>query len=137
MDFGVGSQGNGCGRKGVGLLFGKYGGCEVIGDHMQGKNIGRWAKDVYFDGNPWYPTTLGFAEIDYRIAALTGDTKAFDRAEARMALVQDFAPDPVIPLPEQFDRASGAPTSCLELTWSAAACLEAAAARDQAMGASR
>lgn len=93
--------------------------------------IGRWAEDVYFDGNPWYPTTLGFAELHYRIAALTGDRAAFAKAEAGMHLIQTVAPDPG-PLPEQFHRDTGAPTSSLDLTWSAAAFLEAAAARDLA-----
>ena len=54
-----------------------------------------------------------------------------------MRLVEELAPDPAVPLPEQFDRRTGAPRSSLDLTWSAAAFLEAAAARDlacQAMG---
>lgn len=98
--------------------------------------IGRFASDIYCGGNPWYPTTLGFAEAHYRIATRTGDRDAFARAEGWMALIQSIAPDPG-PLPEQFDRATGQPTSCLNLTWSAAAFLEATAARDaafQAMG---
>lgn len=94
--------------------------------------IGRWAGDVYFDGNPWYPTTLGFAELHYRIAALTADRDAFAKAEAWMHLIQTVAPTPG-PLPEQFHRSTGAPTSCLDLTWSAAAFLEAVAARDAAL----
>ncbi|WP_062563588.1 glycoside hydrolase family 15 protein [Paracoccus aminovorans] len=94
--------------------------------------IGRFARDVYFDGNPWYPTTLGFAELHYRIAALTGDTEAFAKAEGWLALIQSVAPIPG-PLPEQFDRRTGAPTGCLDLTWSAAAFLEAAAARETAL----
>lgn len=101
--------------------------------------IGRWAEDVYFDGNPWYPNTLGFAELHYRIAALTGARTAFDKAEGWMALIEAMAPDPG-PLPEQFDRKTGAPRSCLNLSWSAAAFLQAAAARQaavQAMTASR
>lgn len=95
--------------------------------------IGRWAGDVYFDGNPWYPATLGFAELYYRIAAETGDHAAFARAEGWMALISQFAPRPPGPLPEQFDRVSGAPVSSLDLTWSAAAFLEAAAARQSAL----
>ncbi|MFD1796543.1 hypothetical protein FQV27_13580 [Paracoccus aurantiacus] len=95
--------------------------------------IGRWESDVYFDGNPWYPTTLGFAALHYRIAALTGDASAFAKADGWMSIVQHYAPDPDTPLPEQFDRRTGAPTSCLNLTWSAAAFLEAAAARDAAI----
>jgi glucoamylase len=102
--------------------------------------IGRWAGDVYFDGNPWYPTTLGFAELHYRMAFATGDMAAFAKAEAWMRLIQQVAPTPVGPLPEQFHRRTGAPVSCLDLAWSAAAFLEAAAARDltiQAMAGSR
>lgn len=95
--------------------------------------IGRWAEDVYCGGNPWYPVTLGFAELHYRIAAATGDEGAFARAEAWMELIRQVAPDPPGPLPEQFDRETGAPVSCLDLAWSAAAFLEAAAARDMAL----
>lgn len=102
--------------------------------------IGRWAGDVYFDGNPWFPNTLGFAELHYRMAAMTQDKATFAKAESWMALIQQVAPDPAIPLPEQFDRGSGAAVSCLNLTWSAAAFLQAAAAREaalQAMAGSR
>lgn len=98
--------------------------------------IGRFAGDVYFGGNPWYPSTLGFADLHYRIAARTGDGCAFAKAEAWMDLIQSLSPEPG-PLPEQFDRVTGAPASCLDLTWSAAAFLEAAAARDAALQALR
>ena len=93
--------------------------------------IGRWAGDVYFGGHPWVPTTLGFADLHYRLAAL-GDADAFARAEGWMALIAKLFPDPG-PLPEQMDRTTGAPTSCPALTWSAAAFLETAAARDGAL----
>ncbi|SEN24628.1 glucoamylase [Paracoccus alcaliphilus] len=95
--------------------------------------IGRWAGDAYFDGNPWYPTTLGFAELHYRIAADSGEAAAFTKAEAWMHLIETVAPRPPGPLPEQFDRRTGAPRSCMDLTWSAAAFLEAVAARDAAL----
>ncbi|WP_370576910.1 glycoside hydrolase family 15 protein [Paracoccus sp. PAR01] len=95
--------------------------------------IGRWVEDAYFNGNPWYPTTLGFAEMYYRIAAETADPAVFAKAEGWMALIQQVAPNPAGPLPEQFDRVTGQPVSCLDLTWSAAAFLEAAAARDLAI----
>ncbi|OSP55955.1 glycoside hydrolase family 15 protein [Pseudoruegeria sp. SK021] len=93
--------------------------------------IGRWAEDAFFGGNPWYPVTLGFAELYYRIAAQTGDTAAFAKAEGWMDLIREVAPSGDA-LPEQFDRSSGAPTSSLELSWSAAAFIAAAAARDAA-----
>lgn len=95
--------------------------------------LGRWAGDVFFGGNPWFPVTLGFAEAHYRIAAATGEAAEFDRAEALMAVVEDLAPEGD-DLPEQADRETGAPSSCLGLSWSAAAYLAAAAARDQALG---
>ncbi|MBL3567306.1 hypothetical protein JMM59_20200, partial [Rhodovulum sulfidophilum] len=94
--------------------------------------LGRWAGDVFFGGNPWFPVTLGFAEAHYRIAAATGEAAEFDRAEALMAVVADLAPEGD-DLPEQADRETGAPSSCLGLSWSAAAYLAAAAARDQAL----
>jgi len=96
--------------------------------------IGRWADDVYFGGNPWFPTTLGFAELHYRIAAAGGPdaSAAFARAEQWMALVREVAPEGDA-LPEQFDRAHGRPTGCLALTWSAAAFIGAAEARAAAL----
>ncbi|RAP42125.1 hypothetical protein BYZ73_07155 [Rhodovulum viride] len=96
--------------------------------------LGRCAEDIFCGGNPWFPVTLGFAEAHYRIAAATGDAAEFGRAEALMAVVEDLAPEGD-DLPEQADRRTGAPTSCLGLTWSAAAFLMAAAARDQALAA--
>lgn len=95
--------------------------------------IGRWKGDTYFGGNPWFPITLGFAELHYRIAAKTGEASAFARADAWMRLIEQVAPDPGAPLPEQFDRVTGAGVSCPALTWSAAAFLGAAAARDEAV----
>ncbi|SFB85486.1 glycoside hydrolase family 15 protein [Tropicimonas isoalkanivorans] len=95
--------------------------------------IGRWKDDVYFDGNPWYPTTLGFAELHYHVAADSRDATVFAKAEGWMRLIQDVAPEGTLDLPEQFDRRTGAPTSCRALTWSAAAFLEADAARQRAL----
>jgi glucoamylase len=34
-----------------------------------GTAIGRYPRDVYFGGNPWFLTTLAFAEYHYRLAA--------------------------------------------------------------------
>ena len=99
--------------------------------------LGRWREDGYVGGNPWLPVTLGFAELHYRIAEATGEAAAFARAEAWMAWVEDVAPAGETAggddLPEQIDRASGAATSCLALTWSAAALLGAAEARERAL----
>jgi glucoamylase len=74
--------------------------------------------------------TLGCAELHYRIAA-KGRRGAWEKAEAWMALVEEVAPEGDA-LPEQFDRMTGAPVSCPALTWSAAAFIGAAAARDEA-----
>ena len=93
--------------------------------------MGRWREDVFFGGNPWFPVTLGFAELHYRIAALTGERRAYDKAEGWMALIAEVAPQGD-GLPEQFDRTTGAPASCLALTWSAAAFIGAATARKAA-----
>ncbi len=90
--------------------------------------MGRWEADVFFDGNPWFPVTLGFAEYHYRRAALTGDQQAFKRGDAFLQTVRDYAPEGD-DLPEQFHRETGAPTSSPALTWSSAAFLAAAAAR--------
>ena len=86
--------------------------------------MGRWPGDDFAGGNPWYPVTLGLAELHYRI----GTPAAVAKAEAWMALVEAVAPEGD-DLPEQFDRETGEPRSCLGLTWSAAAFLGAAAAR--------
>ena len=95
--------------------------------------MGRWPEDDFFGGNPWFPVTLGCAELHYRLAAAgaEGAEGAFAKAEAWMALVEEVAPEGDA-MPEQFDRTTGEPRSCLGLTWSAAAFLGAAAARDAA-----
>lgn len=93
--------------------------------------MGRWRDDAFFGGNPWVPVTLGCAELHYRIATLTRARRAYDKAEAWMALIEELAPEGDA-LPEQFDRATGAPVSCLALTWSAAAFIGAATAREKA-----
>ncbi len=92
--------------------------------------MGRFAADDFFGGHPWYPVTLGFAELHYRIAALTGSGADFARAEAWLDLIAEVAPEGDA-LPEQFDRTTGDPVSCRALTWSAAAFIAAAAARDR------
>lgn len=95
--------------------------------------IGRLAGDVFCGGNPWFPTTLAFAELHYRLALMGVDPeRTFARADGYMALIRKVAPEGDA-LPEQFDRATGAPVSCRDLTWSAAAFLAAADARAAAV----
>jgi glucoamylase len=98
--------------------------------------IGRNAADVFFGGNPWLPTTLGFAELLYHRAALAHDGADLARAEGYMARLRGILP-PGDALPEQIDRSTGAPTSARELSWSAAAFLGAAEARRAAIRALR
>lgn len=100
--------------------------------------VGRWPGDVYFGGNPWLPTSFGFAEFAYRralgagqagAAALIGEgDRILDAVRSRLSGAGS-APGP---LPEQLDRDTGSPTSCLELTWSHAALIAAVDARDAA-----
>jgi glucoamylase len=109
-----------------------FGGLYAINRGRRMPAIGRFAADTFFGGNPWYPVTLGFAELHYRIAAERGDPEAFAKAEAWMALIGAATPEGDA-LPEQFDRQTGAPVSCRALTWSAAAFVGAAAARERAV----
>lgn len=121
--------------------------------------IGRNPADRYFGGNPWLPTTLGFAELHFVLSArvastgpLPGDaltarflavagagveTQAgalLARGEAFLAAVAQVAPDDGR-LPEQVDAVTGRPRSCPDLTWSHAALLSALGARQVAQSA--
>jgi len=120
----------------VAALEASFGGLYPLNRGRAVPAIGRWAEDRFFGGNPWYPVTLGFAELHYRIAALRQDAGSWAKAEAWMALIEEVAPEGE-DLPEQFHRETGAPVSCRALTWSAAAFLGAAAAREAALQAMR
>lgn len=87
--------------------------------------VGRWPQDVYFGGNPWLPTSLGFAEFHFH----RGDIA---RGEAYLDALARLLPEAGA-LPEQLERASGAPISCRDLTWSHAALIAAADARRAAI----
>ncbi|UOM32739.1 glycoside hydrolase family 15 protein [Acuticoccus sp. I52.16.1] len=95
--------------------------------------VGRWEGDVYFDGQPWLPTSLGFAEFYYRRAAgvnLDAAERRRCRARGEAILEAVRAARPTAgALPEQIDGATGAPRSCRNLTWSHAALIAAAHAR--------
>ncbi len=99
--------------------------------------VGRWPEDVYFGGNPWLPTSLGFAEFHFRRAATAPDGDQAGRAlahgEAYLAAIARILPDATAFLPEQLDRTTGAPTSSRNLTWSHAALIAAAEARRKAL----
>jgi glucoamylase len=126
--------------------------------------IGRYAKDAYYGGNPWYLATLAAAEFYFKLAialksgaelAVTDDNARFRRClsaaggagdnpavaaiecgDMFMRTVQAYTP-PSGDLSEQFDRATGAQTSAKHLAWSYAAFITAAASRRQAAQAIR
>jgi glucoamylase len=125
----------------------------------QGPAIGRYAKDAYFGGNPWYLATLAAAEFYFKLAIalrsgaqmpatsdntrfrgrLGGESPArgsFERGDSFMRTVQAYTP-PSGDLSEQFDRATGAQTSAKHLAWSYAAFITAAESRRQAAQAIR
>ena len=127
--------------------------------------VGRYIEDVYFNGNPWYLTTLAAAEQLYDAlqvwesqgwlevtdtslsffrdldSAVSPGTYASTTATYRnlVSRVMDYADGYVAKvaqytpadgrLAEQYDKATGAPLSARDLTWSYAAFLTAAAAR--------
>jgi glucoamylase len=121
----------------------------------QGPAIGRYARDAYYGGNPWYLATLAAAEFYFKLAIalrsgaplakadenarfwerLGGKSPAnaaFERGDSFMRTVQVYTP-PSGDLSEQFDRATGAQTSAKHLAWSYAAFITAAASRRRAV----
>ncbi len=125
----------------------------------QGPAIGRYAKDAYYGGNPWYLATLAAAEFYFKLAIalrsgaempatsdnarfrkhLRGESPAqaaLRRGNTFMRTVQAHTP-PSGDLSEQFDRAMGAQTSAKHLAWSYAAFITAAASRRRAAQAIR
>ena len=124
----------------------------------RGPAMGRYAKDAYYGGNPWYLATLAAAEFYFRLAtallpsaeiAATHENARFRkqlgadspaaaiaRGDMFMRTVQAFTPASG-DLSEQFDRTTGAQTSAKHLAWSYAAFITAAASRRQAVRAIR
>ena len=100
----------------------------------QGPALGRSRDDVYFGGGAWYPTTLAGAGLCYRLAAAGGAERGEwrRRGDAFMATVRALTPADGS-LSEQVDRATGAPTSARNLTWSYAAFVSTARLRRMAM----
>jgi glucoamylase len=96
--------------------------------------LGRSRGDRYFGGGAWYVTTLAAAALNYRRAAQERDAGHFARGDAFMATVRDLAPADGH-LAEQVDRATGAPASARDLTWSYAAFVAAAYRRAAAAAA--
>jgi glucoamylase len=125
----------------------------------QGPAIGRYAKDAYYGGNPWYLATLAPAEFYFKLAIALASgaplaeadenahfrerlggkspaNAAFERGNTFMRTVQAHTP-PSGDLSEQFDRVTGAQTSAKHLAWSYAAFITAAASRRRAAQAIR
>jgi glucoamylase len=128
---------------------------------QRGPAMGRYAKDTYYGGNPWYLATLAAAEFYFKLAiallsgaemAMTNENErfrrrlfaadaakgsrafaaiAFERGEMFMRTVQAYTPASG-DLSEQFDRTTGAQTSAKRLAWSYAAFITAAASRRRA-----
>ena len=94
--------------------------------------IGRYPEDKYYGGNPWFLTTLAFAEHYYELASLTGDISFIETGDTfmRRALKhrgKGFRMD------EQFSRYNGFMLSARDLTWSYGAFITAADARNAAL----
>jgi glucoamylase len=126
---------------------------------QRGPALGRYAKDTYYGGNPWYLATLAAAEFHFKLAiALLSGTEmpatsenerfrrrlpdgaqeslgfaaaALERGDTFMQAVQAYTPAGG-DLSEQFDRTTGVQTSAKHLAWSYAAFLTAAASRRRA-----
>jgi glucoamylase len=91
-------------------------------DHHLGPAMGRYAGDVYYSGGAYYFSTLGAAEFCYR----AGDRP---RGDAFLETVRRFAPQDGL-MAEQFDQATGMPSSAKDLAWSYAAFLSCVHARE-------
>jgi glucoamylase len=130
----------------------------------RGPAMGRYARDVYYGGNPWYLATLAAAEFYFKLAiamqsgaemVATNDNARFrrrlsaargagdspaaaalERGDSFVRTVQAYTPAGG-DLSEQFDRATGGQTSAKHLAWSYAAFLTAAASRHRAYEAIR
>lgn len=95
----------------------------------EGVALGRYAKDKYYSGGPYFFSTLGAAEFCYRAAEGAGDgAKLIARGDGYLAMVKAHAPADGR-LAEQFDRDSGEPRSARDLAWSHAALISCVTAR--------
>lgn len=83
--------------------------------------LGRYEDDSYFDGGAFLPCCWALSEYRYR----RGERA---RGDAVLDFLRGFLPESGL-LPEQLDRATGAPRSARDLAWSHAAFVTAAEAR--------
>ena len=96
-----------------------------------GVALGRYTGDLYYSGGPYWFTTLAWAELLYLRAAASGDGSDFEAGEAILRTVRRFTPDSG-EMAEQIDKVTGEACSARRLTWSYAAFLTAARAREAA-----
>jgi glucoamylase len=95
----------------------------------RGAAMGRYAGDAYFSGGAYYFSTLGAAELCFRVAAGHEDAATWVRkGDAFLATVRAFTP-PGGELSEQFDQRTGSQTSARHLAWSYAAFISCITAR--------
>lgn len=90
--------------------------------------IGRYPEDRYYGGNPWFITTLAFAEAGY-IEESKGKSSVSDESDGYLKMVRLYMTDH---MDEQVDKITGNMTSAKDLTWSYAAFLSAVHSRDMA-----
>jgi len=90
-----------------------------------GVAFGRYSEDVYYNGNPWFLTTLAVAEFYYLRGEIAKGDQYMERVRFHVARDGHMS--------EQMDRHSGYMLSAADLTWSYAAFLTAVAARDVAL----
>jgi glucoamylase len=98
----------------------------------QAPALGRYGKDRYFGGGAWLPTTLAAASFYYRRAQLEAKDRKrhIARADGFLSTVRELTPADGF-LPEQVNSATGEPASARHLTWSYAAFISAALARNE------
>ncbi|CAE6345427.1 unnamed protein product [Rhizoctonia solani] len=130
-----------------------------------GSAVGRYAEDVYYNGNPWYLATFAAAEQMYyatytwlklgkiqvtslslpffqqiypsaKVGTYSTSSKdglgilfAVRKYADQFVLINKKFVGPKGGLAEQFDRATGVPTSAVDLTWSYASAITAFNAR--------
>lgn len=88
-----------------------------------GSAIGRYPEDRYYDGNPWFLSTLAYAEYYYLLGNLTEGDRYMRRV--RLHVGDDGS------MAEQIGKWNGYMLSARDLTWSYAAFLTAAEAREK------
>lgn len=103
-----------------------------------GTAIGRYPEDRYYGGNPWFLTTLAYAEYHYELAHEYAELGKLAEAKAELALGDRYVErvrrhvDQNGSMAEQMWRDNGYMMSAADLTWSYASWLTAAWARENA-----